>query len=141
MLNAEVDDVIWTILQNGVLRCEMYGYLRGEIEWLKDGQQVQSVGRYSITVSAGSREGQDGGESSVSSVVSQLTIQQVEQGDEGTYTCTAVGTSLQERIYVNISSEHCCGMPKLCDVLVAAHSNAVHSFRTINLVGICKLVT
>ena len=71
--------------------CEMYGYLRGEIEWLKDGQQVQSGGRYNITVSAGSREGQDGGESSVSSVVSQLTIQQVEQGDEGTYTCTAVG--------------------------------------------------
>ena len=52
----------------------MYGYLRGEIEWVKDGQQVQSGGRYSITVSAGSREGQDGGESSVSSVVSQLTI-------------------------------------------------------------------
>ena len=108
MLNAEVDNVIWTILQNGVLCCEMYGYLRGEIEWLKDGQQVQSGGRYNITVSAGSREGQDGGESSVSSVVSQLTIQQVEQGDEGTYTCTAVGTALQERIYVNISSEHCC---------------------------------
>ena len=99
MLNAEVDDVIWTILQNGVLHCEMYGYLRGEIDWLKDGQQVQSGGRYNITVGAGSREGQDGGESSVSSVVSQLTIQQVEQRDEGTYTCTAVGTSLQERIY------------------------------------------
>ena len=82
----------------------MYGYLRGEIEWVKDGQQVQSGGRYSITVSAGSREGQDGGESSVSSVVSQLTIQQVEQGDEGTYTCTAVETTLQERIYVNITT-------------------------------------
>ena len=122
VLKAEVGDVIWTILQNGVLHCEMYGYLRGEIGWLKDGQQVQSGGRYSITVSAGSREGQDGGESSVSSVVSQLTIQQVEQGDEGTYTCTAVGTTLQERIYVNISSEHCCGMPKLCNVLVGAHS-------------------
>ena len=82
--------------------CEMYGYLRGEIEWLKDGQQVQSGGRYSITVSAGSREGQDGGESSVSSVVSQLTIQQVEQRDEGTYTCTVLGTTLQESI--NITS-------------------------------------
>ena len=74
--------------------CEMYGYLRGEIEWLKDGQQVQMSGvRYSIAVRAGSREGQDGGETIVSSVVSQLTIQQVEQGDEGTYTCTAVGVS------------------------------------------------
>ena len=83
--------------------CEMYGYLRGEIEWLKDGQQVQSGGRYNITVSAGSREGQDGGESSVSSVVSQLTIQQVEQGDEGTYTCTAVGTTLQDTVHVNVT--------------------------------------
>ena len=83
--------------------CEMYGYLRGEILWLKDGQQVQLSGvRYSITVRAGSREGQNGGESSVSSVVSQLTIQQVEQRDEGTYTCTALGTTLQESI--NITS-------------------------------------
>ena len=85
--------------------CEMYGYLRGEIEWLKDGQQVQSGGRYNITVSAGSREGQDGGESSVSSVVSQLTIQQVEQGDEGTYTCTAVGaaTLLDTTVDINVA--------------------------------------
>ena len=81
----------------------MYGYLRGEIEWLKDGQQVQSGGRYSITVSAGSREGQDGGESTVSSVVSNLIIQQVEQGDEGTYTCTAVGTTLQDTVHVNVT--------------------------------------
>ena len=80
----------------------MYGYLRGEIEWLKDGQQVQSGVKHNITVSAGSREGQDGGESSVSSVVSQLTIQQVEQRDEGTYTCTVLGTTLQESI--NITS-------------------------------------
>ena len=85
--------------------CEMYGYLRGEIEWLKDGQQVQPGGRYSITVSAGSREGQDGGESSVSSVVSQLTIQQVEQGDEGTYTCTAAGITplLNTSIYIDVA--------------------------------------
>ena len=99
-----------------IVSCEMYGYLRGEIEWLKDGQQVQSGGRYSITVSAGSREGQDGGESSVSSVVSQLTIQQVEQGDEGTYTCTAVGSTLQERIYVNITTvggKHLYSTPQL----------------------------
>ena len=84
----------------------MYGYLRGEIQWFKDGQQVQSGGRYSITVSAGSREGQDGGESSVSSVVSQLTIQQVEHGDEGTYTCTAVGTSLQDTISIGMLLLH-----------------------------------
>ena len=81
--------------------CEMYGYLRGEIEWLKDGQQVQSGGRYNITVSAGSREGQYGEESCVSSVVSQLTIQQVEQGDEETYTCTALGTTLQDNTTIN----------------------------------------
>ena len=80
----------------------MYGFLRGEIEWLKDSQQVQSGGRYSITVSAGSREGQDGGESSVSSVVSQLTIQQVKQEDEGTYTCTAV-TLLDTTVYINVT--------------------------------------
>ena len=28
VLKAEVGDVIWTIPQNGVLHCEMYGYLR-----------------------------------------------------------------------------------------------------------------
>ena len=83
--------------------CEMYGYLRRKIEWLKNDQQVQSGGRYSITVRAGSREGQDGGESSVSSVVSQLTIQQVKQRDEGTYTCTAVGTVLQDTVHVNVT--------------------------------------
>ena len=44
--------------QNVTLDCEMYGYLRGKIEWLKNGQQVQSGGRYSITVRTGSREGQ-----------------------------------------------------------------------------------
>ena len=105
MLMADAEAVIWEIGQQGVLRCEIYGYLRGEIEieWLKDGQQVQSGGRYNITVSGGSREGQDGGESSVSSVVSQLTIQQVEQGDEGTYACTAVGTTLQDTVYVNVT--------------------------------------
>ena len=87
--------------------CEMYGYLRGEIEWLKDGQQVQLSGvRYNIAVRAGSREGQNGGESSVSSVVSQLTIQQVEQGDEGTYTCTAVGTTLQDTISIGMLLLH-----------------------------------
>ena len=87
--------------------CEMYGYLlRGEIEWVKDGQQVQSGGRYNITVSAGSREGQDGGESSVSSVVSQLTIQQVEQRDEGTYTCKAAGIATlldTAAVYINVA--------------------------------------
>ena len=81
----------------------MYGYLRRKIEWVKNGQQVQPGERYSITVSAGSREGQNGGESSVSSVVSQLTIQQVEQGDEGTYTCTAVGTTLRDTVHVNVT--------------------------------------
>ena len=79
--------------QNSILVCEMYGYLRGDIEWLKDGLLVQSGGRYSITVRAGTREGQDGGDSSVSSMVSQLTIQQVEERDEGTYTCSAGGVS------------------------------------------------
>ena len=86
--------IIQVIGQNSILLCEMYGYLRGEIEWLKNGQPVQSEGRYSITVRDGIREGQDGGESSVSSMVSQLTIQRVEEGDEGIYTCQAGGKSI-----------------------------------------------
>ena len=85
----------------GTISCEMYGYLRGEIEWLKNGQQVQSGGRYSITVRTGSREGQDGGEDSVSSVVSQLTIQQVKERDEGTYTCRVA--DLQDTVYLNVT--------------------------------------
>ena len=92
VIEAQDNMITQEIGQNSILLCEMYGYLRGEIEWLKNGQQVQSGGRYSITVRTGSREGQDGGESSVSSVVSQLTIQRVEEGDEGIYTCRASGT-------------------------------------------------
>ena len=86
-IEIEQDFITLETGQNVTLDCEMYGYLRGKIEWLKNGQQVQSGGRYSITVRTGSREGQDGGEDSVSSVVSQLTIQEVEEGDEGIYTC------------------------------------------------------
>ena len=109
--------------------CEMYGYLRGEIEWLKDGQQVQSGGRYSITVSAGSREGQDGGESSVSSVVSQLTIQQVEQGAEGTYTCTSMGTS-QDNMTINILRGEVGVIPVsnmvTTQIIISIHVNEQH---------------
>ena len=86
-VEAAVNQFSLVVGRDGTLSCEMYGYLRGTIEWLKDGQQLQSVGRYNITTSAGSREGQNGEQSSVSSVVSQLTIQQVQEGDEGTYTC------------------------------------------------------
>ena len=102
-VEAAVNQVSLMVGQNGTLSCEMYGYLRESIEWLKDGQQLQSGGRYSITVRNGSREGQNGGQSSVSSVVSQLTIQQVQEGDEGTYTCRAVGSGVQAIISVSFA--------------------------------------
>ena len=109
-IEAEQQSLTLNTSQDGNLVCEMYGYLRGEIVWLKNGQQVLSGGRYSITVRAGSREGQNGGESSVSSVVSQLTIQQVEEGDEGIYTCSALTTQSFVDVMVTSSeySTHLC---------------------------------
>ena len=111
VIEAQDNMITQEIGQNSILLCEMYGYLRGEIEWLKNGQQVQSGGRYSITVRTGSREGQDGGEDSVSSVVSQLTIQRVEEGDEGIYTCRASGTdSINITGSLNYHINHHLGM-------------------------------
>ena len=100
-IEIEQDSITLETGQNGTLGCEMYGYLRGKIEWLKNGQQVQSGEKYSITNKTGSREGQDGGKNSVNSVVSQLIIQQVEEGDEGIYTCRVA--ELQDYVNMNIT--------------------------------------
>ena len=91
-----------TVGQTGTLSCEMYGYLRESIEWLKDGQQLQSGGRYSIVTSAGGRGAQNGGTVTSDSVVSELMIQQVEEEDEGTYTCRAMGTLVQDTITLTV---------------------------------------
>ena len=78
------------------LACEMYGYITSGIVWIKSGQQLQNGMNYTITTRVGSKAGQNG--EIDQSIVSELVIEQAEEGDEGTYVCNAINTQVADTI-------------------------------------------
>ena len=91
-----------------MLSCEMYGYLTDEIEWVRDGERLQSGADYAISSRSGDRTGQNGGETTTNSVISDLRVLQLEQQDGGTYVCRAKGTTVQREVDLQISMfQHC----------------------------------
>ena len=93
---------------SAMLSCEMYGYLTDEIEWVRDGELLQSGAGYAISTRPGDRTGQNGGETTTNSVISDLTVFELEQQDGGTYVCRAKGTTVQRQVDLEISMfQHC----------------------------------
>ena len=93
--------------QNAMLSCEMYGYLTEGIVWMKDGQLVQSGEKYTIITRPGNRLGQDGGEMTTNSVISELTVLQLGQQDNGTYICTVAEAIGQSQVDLLIGMLQC----------------------------------
>ena len=91
-----------------MLSCEMFGYVTDEIEWVRDGELLQSGADYAIDSRLGDRTGQNGGETTTNSVISDLTVLQLEQQDSGNYVCRAKGTTVQRQVDLEISMfQHC----------------------------------
>ena len=81
-----------------VLICDVHGLLRSTnppIIWLgRDGSPINSnTPKYTIDISDSSRTALLPDGTSVPGLRSTLTINQLEVGDEGTYTCVVDGTS------------------------------------------------
>ena len=94
------------------LSCEMSLYLRPEedLQWFRGGQLIAGdSGRLSLTYSAGTAQGQFGGDKVGLSRVSTLVISQPQTSDSGTYTCTIRNTSHSQDIQLTVESAG--GMP------------------------------
>ena len=78
-------------------RCEMYGYLHDDSDfvWMKGNETVVDGGNIDITIAEGPPErGQFGGEFPVRSRVSTLTISNAMDTDAGSYTCAVARTQV-----------------------------------------------
>ena len=90
------------------LSCEMYGYLTDEIEWVRDGELLQSGADYAISSSLGDRTGQNGGETTTNSVISELIVLCLEQQDSSPYVCRAKGAAVQSQVDLLIGMFQYC---------------------------------
>ena len=90
-----------TIGDNVTLSCEVYGYLPSNITiiWNFITRVINNGEWYNITTNAGSLMAIDLNGNTTNSIVSKLTIYNVNNNDNGTYTCN-VGM-LQKRITLN----------------------------------------
>ena len=82
--------------QNVSVTCDFSGYLPGDynITWTgPQGAVLTTSGRHAIFIDNGLNQSQSGGDSPGPSVLSTLTIFNVEEMDEGTYTCSMMGLS------------------------------------------------
>ena len=89
------------------LSCEMSLYLRPEedLQWFRGEQLiVGDSGRLSLTYSAGTAQGQFGGDTVGLSRVSTLVISQPQTSDSGTYTCTIRNTPHSQDIQLTVES-------------------------------------
>ena len=90
-----------TIGHNVTLSCEVYGYLPPNITiiWKHYITGVINNGeRYKITTNTGSLKAIDFNGNTTDSIVSNLTIYNLNSSDIGTYTCMISGTLLQATI-------------------------------------------
>ena len=86
------------------MTCDFSGYLPGayNITWTgPQGAALTTSGRHAISIADGLSQSQSGGDSPGPSVLSTLTISNVDETDEGTYTCSMMwlsGPQLMNRI-------------------------------------------
>ena len=92
-----------TIGDNVTLSCEVYGYLPPNITiiWNYDTGRINNGERYNIATNTGSLMAIDFNGNTTNSIVSNLTIYNVNSSDNGTYTCMMLGTLLQATISLN----------------------------------------
>ena len=80
------------------LTCEVFGYLRPGQDhpswsWTETGTLIQGGGNYTITQQTGSRPSQSPDGTSAIGLVTVLTINQLDDGDTGNYSCSAIGAT------------------------------------------------
>ena len=85
---------------NVTLSCEVYGYLPPNVTiiWNYITEVINNGEHYMITTNTGSLMAIDFNSNTTNSIVSNLTIYNVKNSDNGTYTCMIPGTSLQAMI-------------------------------------------
>ena len=103
----DLPDLVTGYLGEGrvVLTCDVHGFLRStnlQIIWLgRDGSPINSnTPKYSIDISDSFRTALLPDGTSVPGLRSTLTINQLEVGDEGTYTCVVDGTSTTTQLTI-----------------------------------------
>ena len=90
------------------MTCDFSGYLPGAYNIIWTGPQgavLTSSGRHVISITDGLNQSQSGDDSPGPSVLSTLTISNVEEMDEGTYNCSMMGLSgaqLMDSIKLNV---------------------------------------
>ena len=88
---------------NVTLSCEVYGYLPHNITiiWNYITGVINNGEHYNITTNTGSLIAIDFNGSITNSIVSNLTIYNVNSSDNGIYSCTILRTLLQATIILN----------------------------------------
>ena len=79
-----------------LMTCDFSGYLPGDyvITWTgPQGAVLTSSGRHAISIADGLNQSQSGGDSPGPSVLSTLTVSNVEVTDGGIYICSMMGLS------------------------------------------------
>ena len=87
------------------LSCELTGYLTtsSDIQWIRDNTIITNGTKYIITMILGSGNAINSSGMMTQSIVSELTISNLNQSDNGSYICNVPGTDLQQIIIVTIS--------------------------------------
>ena len=99
-LLSYIDDTIVS------LSCELTGYLTtsSDIQWIRDNIILTNTSnKYVITNTLGRGKAINSSGMMTKSIVSELTISNLNQSDNGSYICNVPGTDLQQIIIVTIS--------------------------------------
>lgn len=87
-------------IPNISLSCEMSLYIHPDenLQWFHDGGliNITDMEQYSISISSGNGEGQNGGNVAEPSHVSTLVISEPQMADSGIYTCAIRNTELSQ---------------------------------------------
>ena len=88
------------------LRCELTGYLTtlSDIQWIRNNTILTNTGsKYVITKILGDSNAINSSGMIAQSIVSELTISNLNQSDSGSYICTVPDTEIQQIIIVTLS--------------------------------------
>ena len=101
-LTAAVNNVSARVSDSFVtLSCETFGYLVNGIKWMRNGVEL-SDGKYSVSTLAGDISSISNNGSSTTSIISQLSISNITEQDDGVYICVIQNTTIQEIITLHI---------------------------------------